>query len=63
MADTLLSSKQVQQRLGVGRVAFHALLHRRELRAYKVGRRIRVSEQELENYLKRSELKQEGANV
>lgn len=63
MADNYLDSKQIQNRLGIGRAAFYSLVARHDLRAHKIGRRIRVSERELDNYLKRCELKQEASNV
>lgn len=64
MADTTyFSSEQIQKKLGIGRTAFYALVSRRDLRALKVGRRIRVSAQALDEFLEQAELKQEASNV
>lgn len=52
----LLTVKQVQQQLNVSRALVYRLIERGELASHRIGKSIRVSEEDLEAYLQKSKV-------
>ncbi len=50
----LISPAQLQDWLGCGRTKTYELLHRGEIRSYRIGRLVRVRAEDVEEYLDRN---------
>lgn len=51
MTDSLLTIKQVAERLAIGRTTVYDLIARRELKTIKIGRARRIPERALEQWI------------
>ena len=56
MADSMLTPKQVAERLNVSRSFVYGLINRKELNAIRMGKLYRIAHGELERYMQQHDL-------